>query len=198
MKKKYLFMSSFFVIGTIFTLVFFWSYRVYDKEIQKIPVKEQVADTVDTVKELRTNASMKYVVEIYDGTTDIVSSEEDTIPAELAGLTREELEACLSDYNKSVEENGVTDGPDNKELVSFSKDRIVIRETYSGAEEEQGFFLKAENGEVTIFHNDQVTPYENTGIQVDVLPEEERQKLLEGYFVADEKELYSILENLSS
>ena len=26
MKKKYLFMSSFFIIGTIFTLVFYYSY----------------------------------------------------------------------------------------------------------------------------------------------------------------------------
>lgn len=198
MKKKYLFMSSFFVIGTIFTLVFFWSYKIYDEEIPEIPVEEHVAETVDTVKELRTNAEMKYVLEIYDGTTGVVTSEEDTIPAELAGLTREELESCLSDYNKEIAENGVTDGPDMKELISFSKDRIVIRETYSGAEEEEGFFLKAENGEVTIFHNDQVTPYENTGIQIDVLPEEEKQKLLEGYYVADEKELYSILENLSS
>ena len=32
----------------------------------------------------------------------------------------------------------------------------------------------------------------------EVLPESEREKLQEGFFVADEKELYSILENLSS
>ena len=37
MKKKYLFMSSFFVIGTILTLMFFWSYRVYDKGTQDPP-----------------------------------------------------------------------------------------------------------------------------------------------------------------
>ena len=43
-----------------------------------------------------------------------------------------------------------------------------------------------------------MTPYEYTGIQAEVLPEEEKNKLMTGYFVADEKELYSILENLSS
>lgn len=197
MKKKYLFMSSFFVIGTIFTLVFFWSYKVYDKDTQEVPVKEK-ANTVDTVTELRTNASMKYVIETYDGTTGVVTSEEETMPEELAGLTREELESSFSQYNESAAEGGVTDGPDSKELISFSKDRIVVRETYSGAEEEEGFFLKEENGEVVIFHKDQVTPYENTGIQADVLPEDEQEKLREGFFVEDEKELYSILENLSS
>ncbi len=61
MKKKYLFMSSFFVIGTIFTLVFFWSYKVYDSGSEEVPVKEK-ANTVDTVTELRANASMKYVI----------------------------------------------------------------------------------------------------------------------------------------
>ena len=54
MKKKYLFMSSFFVIGTIFTLMFFWSYKVYDKSTQEVPVEEEAADTVDTVAEPRT------------------------------------------------------------------------------------------------------------------------------------------------
>ncbi len=197
MKKKYLFMSSFFVIGTILTLMFFWSYRVYDKGTQDPPAEEEV-NTVDTVQEPRIHASMKYVVEVYDGTTGMLTSEEDTVPAELAGLTREELESYISSYNKTIEQNGVTDGPDSKELVSFSKDKIVIREIYSGEEEEKGFFLKIENDEVVIFHNDQVTPYEYTDIQAEVLPEEEKNKLMTGYFVADEKELYSILENLSS
>ena len=88
MKKKYLFMSSFFVIGTILTLMFFWSYRVYDKGTQDPPAEEEV-NTVDTVQEPRIHASMKYVVEVYDGTTGMLTSEEDTVPAELAGLTRE-------------------------------------------------------------------------------------------------------------
>ena len=144
MKKKYLFMSSFFVIGTILTLMFFWSYRVYDKGTQDPPAEEEV-NTVDTVQEPRIHASMKYAVEVYDGTTGMLTSEEDTVPAELAGLTREELESYISSYNKTIEQNGVTDGPDSKELVSFSKDKIVIREIYSGEEEEKGFFLKIEN-----------------------------------------------------
>lgn len=196
MKKKYLFMSSFFVIGTIFTLVFFFSYKSYDTSSSEEP--EQSANTVDTVKEVRVNTSMKYVVEIYDGTTGVVTSEENTVPADLAGMTRNELENYISRYNTSVSENGAADGPDRMELVSFSSDKIVVRETYSGEEEEKGFFLKIHDGEVVIFHNDKVTPYEYTGIQEDMLPESEKEKLKDGYSVEDEKELYSVLENLSS
>lgn len=197
MKKKYLFMSSFFIIGTIFTLVFYFSYRVYDADTQESSPQEDV-NTVDTVQELRVNDSMKYVVEEYDGTTGVTTSEERSIPAEMAGMTREELEDYIFSYNETIGENSAPDGPDSMELVSFSQERLVVREMYSGAEEEEGFYLKLENGEVVIFHNDKVTPYEYTGIQADVLPEGERDELSEGYFVADEKELYSILENLSS
>ncbi len=197
MKKTYLFVSSFFVLGTIITLVFFWSYRVYEQDAQKTAAGEKT-ETVDTVQEIQVNSSMKYIVEVYDGITGITTTEENPVPEEIAGLTRSGLESYISDYNTMVEANGVSDGPDSKELVSFSKDRVVIREVYSGAEAEEGFYLKIENGEVVIFHNDQTTPYEYTGILEDAIRADEREKLTAGYFVADEKELYSILENLSS
>lgn len=196
MKKKYLFMSSFFVIGTIFTLVFFFSYQTYHRG-QETQTKE-TADEVDTVQEIRVSSSMTYVVESYDGTTGVVTSEEQTIPSEFAGKTREELEEYISLQNQMLQKEASLEEPDSLELVSFSKDKIVVRETYSGAEEEQGFFLKLQEGEVVIFHNDMVTPYEYTGIAEDVLPEEEKEKMNKGFFVADEKELYSVLENLSS
>lgn len=196
MRKRYLFMSSFFIIGTIFTLVFFLSYKSYDSDNGS--KQQEESHTVDTVKELRVNDIMKYVVESYDGTTGVVTSEEKSVPAELAGKTRQEVEDYIEQYNEALSEEKSTEDPDSLELISFSKDKIVVRETYSGEEEEKGFFLKLENEEVVIFHNDMVTPYEYTGIQGEVLPENEREMLLEGYFVKDEKELYSVLENLSS
>lgn len=197
MKKKYLFVSSFFIIGTVLTLVFYFSYQNYNKSSKQSQAREQ-ANTVDTVQEIRLNSKMKYVVEVYDGTTGVVTTEEGSVPVELAGLSREELEGYISRYNATASESELADGPDSKELVSFSKDKVVVREIYDGAEEETGFFLKLDNEEVVIFHKDKVTPYEYTGIRQDVLPEDEKERLLEGYFVEDEKELYSVLENLSS
>lgn len=197
MKKRYLFVSSFFVIGTIFTLICFVSYKLYDKQNVK-EERQQPTREVDTVQELRANTSMKYVIEVYDGTTGVLTMEEGTVPSEIAGKTREELTEYFSQYNEMVQEEGVADGPDRIELVSFSKDKVVVRQTYAGAEEEKGFYLKIDNEEVVIFHNDMVTPYEYTGIQAEILPEDEREKLEKGYFVEDEKELYSVLENLSS
>lgn len=86
MKKRYLFMSSFFIIGTVFTLIYFLSYRSYDRGQEE--VVKQESHPVDTVKEIRVNSSMKYVVENYDGTTGVVTTEEGTVPAKIAGKTR--------------------------------------------------------------------------------------------------------------
>ena len=196
MKKRYLFMSSFFIIGTVFTLIYFLSYRSYDRGQEE--VVKQDTHTVDTVKEIRVNSSMKYVVENYDGTTGVVTKEEGTVAAKIAGKTREELESYITEYNQKLQEAAIPEAPDSVELISFSKDKVVIRENYLGAEEETGFYIKLQDQEVVIFHNDQVTPYEYTGIREEVLPESELEKLREGFFVEDEKELYSVLENLSS
>ena len=186
MKKRYLYMSSFFIIGTVFTLIYFLSYRSYDRGQEE--VVKQDTHPVDTVKEIRVNSSMKYVVENYDGTTGVVTKEEGTVPAKIAGKTREELESYITEYNQKLQEAAIPEAPDS----------VVIRENYLGAEEETGFFIKLQDQEVVIFHNDQVTPYEYTGIREEVLPESELEKLREGFFVEDEKELYSVLENLSS
>ena len=195
MKRRYLYVSIFFVFGMLMTLLFFHSYRSYKKEHQSA-VKNRV-NPVDTVKEIRTNTSMKYIVEVYEGVTGVITREESTIPAEIAGKTRDELEQYYADYNEAHEGETNKEIPQQKELISFSKDQIVVRENYL-VEEERSFFLKAEEGQVVVYHEDQKTPYEYTGIPVDSLPEEEKKKLEQGFFVKDEEELYSMLENLSS
>ena len=131
MKKRYLFMSSFFVIGTIITLIFFQSYRSYYADSN---VNEQKTNPVDTVKEIRVDSTMKYVIENYDAMTGIVTQEETTVPAELAGKTRGEVEEYIVHYNQELKEKGVPDAPDSVELISFSKDKVVIRENYLGEE----------------------------------------------------------------
>ena len=129
MKKRYLFMSSFFIIGTVFTLIYFLSYRSYDRGQEE--VVKQESHPVDTVKEIRVNSSMKYVVENYDGTTGVVTTEEGTVPAKIAGKTREELESYIAEYNRQLQEAAIPEAPDSVELISFSKKKVVYRPIYS-------------------------------------------------------------------
>ena len=55
-----------------------------------------------------------------------------------------------------------------------------------------------ENNEVVIYDEKWEKRYEQTGIFIEDLGEEEKNKLMEGIYVKDEAELYSILEDYSS
>ncbi len=197
MKKRYLFMSSFFVAATVFTLLFFLSFQTAREEKQEVEYAEET-NLVDTIQETRVSTDMTFIVEEYDETTGIVNAEERTIPAEYAGMTRKELEHLFTDYNQAIQDQKTVDGPNHIELISFSADKIIVRQTYDSSEDTGGFFLKLQEGEVVVFCADRVTPFEYTGISENRILEDERSKLKEGYFVQDEKELYSVLENLSS
>lgn len=71
MKRRYLYVSIFFGFGMLLTVFAFYSYRSY-KNRNSQPVKSQV-NPVDTVKEIRTNTSMKYIVEVYEGVTGVIT-----------------------------------------------------------------------------------------------------------------------------
>ena len=60
------------------------------------------------------------------------------------------------------------------------------------------FLLVVENNEVVIYDEKWENQYEKTGITTERLSEKEKNKLMKGIYVKDEKELYSILEDYSS
>ena len=111
-EKKISICEHFFGFGMLLTVFAFYSYRSY-KIRNSQPVKSQV-NPVDTVKEIRTNTSMKYIVEVYEGVTGVITREESTMPAELAGKTREELEAYFPPHNDQHEGETGKDIPQQK------------------------------------------------------------------------------------
>lgn len=114
------------------------------------------------------------------------------MPSEYAGMTRRQMEDYLRDYMKEEE---LEDGLKDMQLVSFSREELVIRKVY---QEESGFILRLVDGEVAIFQKGNEDNYEKTGISQNFLTEEDIRALEEGYSVETEKDLYSILENFSS
>ena len=167
------------------------------KQQQELLLKEELEET-GAGRESVITSDTKYIVEIYNADTEDLVKEEQSIPAEYAGLTRAELEEHLENSLKKIQEGNVSSGLADLKLVSFSKNEVVIRKTYRDAGEERGFFLKLDEGEVVIYDRTGQIVYENTGIQEQNLPEEEIEKLREGVLVETEKDLYSILENFSS
>ncbi len=110
-------------------------------------------------------------------------------------MTREEPEAYIRKNLDEEEEEEGEEGLVGMELVSFSREELVIRKTY---QEGTGYILRLVDGEVAVFDKGKGDEYEKTGISQKVLSPEEVQALQEGYSVDSEKDLYSILENFSS
>ncbi|WP_343209045.1 hypothetical protein [Anaerolentibacter hominis] len=63
---------------------------------------------------------------------------------------------------------------------------------------EGAYYIRMQDGFVTVFYSDGNTIYEETGIRVDTLPLQEQEKIKAGFSVSSEEELYSILETYSS
>lgn len=73
-----------------------------------------------------------------------------------------------------------------------------VREVPAGADAESAFFVSAENGLVTVYEGDRKTIYLHTNIEIGRLEQEEQLRLVEGFYVPTEMELYDCLENYTS
>ncbi|MFU0828044.1 MAG: BofC-C domain-containing protein [Lachnoclostridium sp.] len=140
----------------------------------------------------------EYVLQIYNKQNDVMTEEKLPTPSYLIGLTRNEVIQYLKDYMQDLPLNEFQKGLISFELISFSKDNIVLRKTYDSDKIQYKYFLKEQNGYIVAYYGDQKTVFDYTGISVENLSDYERQKLKEGIFVKDLDELYAILENYSS
>lgn len=199
MKGKYGVICCFFGASLLLAVMCYGSYR-YSKKAADEQAREKEAELSTEVagnQEQRITSETKFVVELYHADTEETVTEERTMPSEYAGKTRTELleylKESLETQKKEQGEEYLTD----LELVSFSKEQLVIRKIYQEPQE-SAYYLMAVDGEVVIYDGDKTKLLEKTGILTNNLPEEEKQKLEQGYRVESEKDLYSILENFSS
>ena len=194
MRRRYIVVCSFFVGAMILAGMCYTS----TKYSEKIAIRKMQSQSTGNIKEPRTTSDTILVTEAYCSDTEELVKEERTMPSEYAGLTREELDTYLKKCLPALKEQDVEAGLSDIKLVSFSKEEVVIRKTYVEPEQETGFLIKIIDGEIGIFNRSGTELYEKTGMMEDMIPKEEQKRLKQGYVVESEKELYSILENLSS
>lgn len=195
MSRKYMVICSFFFAFMVLSLLCYSSFRYAKK--QEGDASQSETTQTGGEKEQRVTSETHYIVEKYEEESEELVKEERDVPAEYAGLTREELEHQLAVEMATMSYEDEKAGLVSISLESFSEDRIVIKKIYNSADD-QGFVLKLEGGEVVIYQSDGEELFEKTGILEENLSEEDRQLLQEGYRVETEKELYSVLENFSS
>ena len=96
----------------------------------------------------------------------------------------------IKDFNKRRENNDnlVTENNISKE------EAITISQEYENFD----FYIKSEDGSVSVFHVKTQELFMETGIETYTLPNEIRNQLNSGIFFETEDELYDFLESYSS
>ncbi|MDE7326444.1 MAG: hypothetical protein K2N63_09225 [Lachnospiraceae bacterium] len=180
------------------------------KEEGNIPVQGQATPTPDPLGEEadavaagqiapeRVLTTTKIIAETYDSVTGKFSTRETMPDSAMIGMTREELSDYLAQELVNMPDSERDQGLILNELITFSRDRIIVRKTYDSNRIDFLYYVAVKNGEVVVYHNDRITVYEYTGISALSLAEEERLALLSGIRVKTQEELFSLLESYSS
>lgn len=142
--------------------------------------------------------TVSYIEETYNMVTGQLDSVARIAPGFLIGMTKEELSAYVADYMDNLSLAEYEAGLLSYEIVSFSENKVVLRKTYDASKVPYKFYVNITDGMVTVFYSDMESVFEYTHIPAVDLTEEDRVALIEGIYVKDREELYSILEGFSS
>ena len=143
----------------------------------------------------------EYVLQTYYVNSDKdehLSEQECAVPSEFVTLDKSGLKKYLAGYMEDMPVREYLDGLISYEIIEFTDDKLVLRKTYASDWTNNEFCLCDVNGEIVVYYSDKSTVYEYTGIKTKDIDEEEQVRIKIGYFVADEEELYSLLESYSS
>ena len=143
------------------------------------------------------NKNTKFKIEYYYPQEEKLLVEDiESIP-ELIGCSQEEVNEYLQEYMQHLSYDEQEDGLSQFELKGYSGNEITLRKTFS-KEEKKGYYAKSFNGTIVILNGDEKTVYEYTGIPINILPENLKRTIIQGYYLESDEELYSFLENYSS
>ena len=213
MKKACIIITSIFAVIILFSGSYYLSYKAALEQFNKEATKKdsQLLKTVEENKLDNKDDSMKvdyvvdgikpttkYILETYNVKEKSFSREIKDIPNYLIGLNRKEIINYLSGYMGELSLEESKKGLVSYELVSFSTDEMILRKTYNSDNIKYKYYMMVLEGYVTVYYSDKKTVFEYTDIELKNLPEEDQNKLVEGYFVEDQEELYSILEGYTS
>lgn len=153
---------------------------------------------VDAIDEYTILPATLYKLQIYNVKTGITTEEQLPIPSYLIGLNRKDVIEYLNDYSQDLPLSEFEKGLVSFELMSFSKEEVVLKKTYDADRVEYKYYLKSENGYIVAYYGDKKTVFDYTSVSVENLPPRDQQDLEDGILVKDLEQLYGLLENYSS
>ncbi len=120
------------------------------------------------------------------------------LPDKYVGMNREQFLAAMDTYASSPPLTELQRGFVGLEVLSFSRERVVVRMDYRYVLPTSSFYLAVYDNCVRVYLDDRKTVYIDTEISLDTLPYELQQEIIRVKWIEDEESLYSFLETYSS
>ncbi len=146
------------------------------------PVQEQTV--LVAKKEVTVKKDGKIIYQYYYTKDAITKEIEETVPDFLEGLNRDQMQSIYNGW----------------QIVYFSPEKVILRCSVEGKSSEV-FLLKEYEGNLAVFTEDfdkKMKLKETTQVPISVVPEPERQQLMEGIYVLGEENLVRLLSDFTS
>ncbi|MBE5883187.1 MAG: hypothetical protein E7291_02005 [Lachnospiraceae bacterium] len=160
---------------------------LFEMELADVSASDETL-TVDT----------KYVLEETDIVNQSVVETVWKLPAEYIGMDREQFLIAMEEFEMYPPLSELERGFVSLEVLSFSKERVVVQMNYQYVQPSNSFYLAVYDNEVVVYLEDMETIYIYTGIMLEELPEDIQSEIIQMLWVEDEESLYHFLENYSS
>ena len=120
------------------------------------------------------------------------------LPGKYVGMDRESFLMALEQYEASPPLSERERGVVSLEVLSFSREKVVVQMNYRYVQPGESFYLALQNHEIVVLLEDKQTVYIETGIPAEALSQELQEDLIDMVYVENEASLYDLLEAYSS
>ncbi len=140
----------------------------------------------------------EYVLEETDLIRQTVVETTWKLPSRYVGMNREQFLEAMETYGNYPPLSELERGFVGLEVLSFSRERVVVQMNYEYLQPSEGFYLAVLDNEVVVYLEDQKTVYINTGLKLEQLPEKIQMEIIQMMWVENQEQLYDFLETYSS
>ena len=120
------------------------------------------------------------------------------LPDKYVGMNREQFLQAMEVYAAFPPLSELERGFVGLEVLSFSRERVVVQMNYKYIQPSSSFYLAAYDNKIIVYLEDRKTVYIETGIPLDSLPVKLQQSIIDMMWIENEEKLYDFLENYSS
>ena len=161
---------------------------------------EDTSYEVSNTQKQITTCDTRYIIVEFNKNNNTQTEIETKIPEKYMGMTRENLEDALIEYQQNPTLEDLEKGFINIQLENFSTKEIRICKTYDliTTDKKSGYYLMVLDGKIVVMEEDKETIYLTTDIYVEALSDSLKQELILGKFIYDLEELYGFLESYTS